>query len=903
MTLAGTSAVLESAAIARVGRLLQDSPAGDVPRAIGIRTASEPAWLGEARQTIASRSVLFVPCHSVLAIVTALVDWNPAQDSVLVILTDRQDRELDSGILARLTANKLHSISSTTVLDSALGPGYDPRIAQVAWLREALTQLRAANKLRVQTGHGFTLDDAHDEVLIDRIGYRLDDFDQTKLLFELSRPETVQRWKAIHEDERGELTQILVSKFGESARVMLALAHTTEDPLAELLVADVLLREDAAGGGRLYGAFLHSRALNRIAPTDDTVRHAADTAVALVRSQLAGTSVRTPTEPIDIPATLTHADQLLREHAGERFAASSDVLPRAFEQRLIAAAADLTPMTWRHAEAHSEPCADMFARERLDRLGSALRLKQWIERRPKSEVDNVGEGLRRHANELAWVDRAVHHVRGGGDEHPVIAKALYDIGEQARSLRREIDLSFANRLAHSLDRDPGSTLLIENVLRQVVAPLAKQLPVLLIVIDGMSGAVAGELAEHLIDDQHLHWCEAVRADSGQREAVLAALPTETAHSRTSLFHGELTTGSEETEQRSFGKHRFWNRGAGVALFHKKDLPGTGGQQLGAELEAALTGGLDNEGYKRIVGVVLNTVENSLTAGRQSHTMAWSPNDIEHLRALMENARLSQRAVVLLSDHGHVLDHGAERHAMPGSAARWHPGTATLPDEVLLAGRRVLTDGGRGVFAATEHIRYGNKAHGYRGGAALAEIAIPLITLFPSDTPVPKNWHVRPAGTAPQWWKIGDAHVQEPALSKPQAPAAAALCRRTQPSVAQNTLFDSPTAESDNTDVTTLGERLITSRPFPPAHKLVNRAPKPEVFAAVVDALAAANGRRMPTVEVARAAGQANRNPRGLIALLTRVLNRDGYEVLKTLDNGRTVLLDDGLLHEQFLETT
>lgn len=905
MTLAGTSSVLESAATARVERLLKDSSASTTPRAIGIRTATEPAWPGEPRRIVEGRSVRFVACSSVLAIVTALVDWDREQDSVLTILTDRDDHDLDSGILAQLDGNRLHSVSSTTVLESALGPGYDAEIARTGWLREALTELRAAGKLRMQTGTRFTLDHAHDAVLFDRIGARLDQLDRAALLAALSRPETARRWKTVSADEHDKLAKLLVWKFGASAQVMLTLAHTTENLLPELLVADVLLREDAPTGGRLYGAFLHSRGLHRITPSDEAVREAANTTVRLVRSQLTSTTAHAHNFPGSLPVRthLARADELLQEHAGQQFAASSDVLLRAFEQRLVVACENLTHATWQHAHAHIEPQTDRNACERLERLRSALRLKQWLNQHPDSEVDNLGQGLRRHANELAWVDRAVNHVRGEGDGKPEIAEALYNISEQARSLRRTIDLSFTTRLAHSLDRDPGSTLLVENVLREVLAPLAKHVPVLLIVIDGMSGAVAGELAEHLTDDQHPHWYEVVRGDSEQREAVLAALPTETAYSRTSLFSATLSTGTQEAEQRAFPKHRFWGRSAGAALFHKKDLPGSGGQPLGSELEAALTGASDSEEYKRVVGVVLNTVDDALTAGRQADSASWKIGDITHLRALLENAQLSGRAVVLLSDHGHVLDHAPERHASPDTATRWRTGEATSSDEVLLAGQRVLTDSGRGVFAATEHIRYGKKAHGYHGGATLAETAIPLITLLPAGTSVPKGWQVRTAGVAPGWWAVDDTNALAPAPSEPPASTGTPR-RKPQPAADQDGLFAAPAVElEDDTNGTSLGQRLIATKTFTQARSPFNRAPSPGVFAAVVDALAAANGHRMPATEVARAAGQANRNPRGLIAVMTRVLNRDGYEVLKTFDNGRMVFLDDGLLHNQFLETT
>lgn len=71
-----------------------------------------------------------------------------------------------------------------------------------------------------------------------------------------------------------------------------------------------------------------------------------------------------------------------------------------------------------------------------------------------------------------------------------------------------------------------------------------------------------------------------------------------------------------------------------------------------------------------------------------------------------------------------------------------------------------------------------------------------------------------------------------------------------------------------------------------------------MFAAVVDALVAAGG-RLPAAAVGTAAGGAGRSPRGLVAALGRVLNRDSYSVLRLVDGGRAVELDVTLLDEQF----
>ncbi|MBY8853455.1 hypothetical protein K7G98_36570, partial [Saccharothrix sp. MB29] len=61
------------------------------------------------------------------------------------------------------------------------------------------------------------------------------------------------------------------------------------------------------------------------------------------------------------------------------------------------------------------------------------------------------------------------------------------------------------------------------------------------------------------------------------------------------------------------------------------------------------------------------------------------------------------------------------------------------------------------------------------------------------------------------------------------------------------------------------------------------------------------GGRMPAADVLRAAGTPGRNPRGLVAALGRVLNIDQFPVVDLIDDGRTVVINEKLLDEQFPE--
>jgi hypothetical protein len=192
-----------------------------------------------------------------------------------------------------------------------------------------------------------------------------------------------------------------------------------------------------------------------------------------------------------------------------------------------------------------------------------------------------------------------------------------------------------------------------------------------------------------------------------------------------------------------------------------------------------------------------------------------------------------------------------------------------------------------VLAATEHIRYGARAHGYHGGATLAEVAIPLLVLLPPGLDDLDGWYPHTAG-APPWWSASGAL----ATTRPAVPPAPARGRRRAASPEPD-LFTSTASRSR-------GAALAASGIFQGVHGglPVNRVPTSEVFTAVVDALVAAGG-RLPVAAVLQAAQSPGRNPRGLVTALARVLNVDGFDVISLADEGRAVRLDQDLLDEQF----
>lgn len=280
---------------------------------------------------------------------------------------------------------------------------------------------------------------------------------------------------------------------------------------------------------------------------------------------------------------LDRAASLVRQFGAEPAGQASPLLAMGLEARFAAVG---------HALAAGEPAAVVAAvealgdhqladepdvRARIERARMGQRLAQWLVGDPSTSSDTVAAAIQRQIAETGWVDRALEHIEAGGDSDPVLKTAYDRLGTRVRERRRQIDRSFAQQLATwtASGTEPGSMLTVETFLRRVVEPVVKSdagQRVLLLVVDGMSAAIACELAEEL---RH-SWAEydpvpaKDQAEPPRRRAMAAALPTLTAVSRTSLFAGALMKGDQSDERRLFPGHRFWG-GAPAAVFHKDDL--------------------------------------------------------------------------------------------------------------------------------------------------------------------------------------------------------------------------------------------------------------------------------------------------------------------------------------------
>ena len=439
------------------------------------------------------------------------------------------------------------------------------------WLVDALIALAAAGAIPSTAGATLSKPRAVGLVAAARLGVDPDQVDLPTLVGAFDAASVRAVWRGLPGAERAGIVEYLAERHGPAVAVFAALAERHDDVLAELLVTQAITSAPGTDthAAAALGGFLQARF---VAPRPSRIDLAAAGAAAVVYAADAPSA--------RLGQQVRHAERELEELGAPELAVHSPILPRGFVERLAVAAQRLDEAAIADVVTHQQAPRE---RHRVDRLRAAVRLHRWLKSASVPQYATASEGVAHHAGELAWVDRALSQVRAG-DADPRVATVLRRIERRAAEVRGGADAAFAARLAADATT-PAEVLAVETVLPALVVPLVRSGPVLLVVVDGMSGAVAGDLTD-AITDRRTGWTEIVRSGTGAREAVLAALPTETAFSRTSLFCAALRTGDAKVERSAFGAHRFWP-GGGAVLVHKSGVAGRDGDDLGAELEEAL----------------------------------------------------------------------------------------------------------------------------------------------------------------------------------------------------------------------------------------------------------------------------------------------------------------------------
>ncbi|MFB7608142.1 BREX-2 system phosphatase PglZ [Streptomyces gardneri] len=927
---------------------------------------SAPSWDGPAvQQTAGGLRARVAVAPSVLAvheqILGHLDSATPPDPRVLVVLTDREDTDLDPGLLARVYGGRIRSVDNWEVVQEAFDArGLDGRLRGETWAAEALLDA-AATRGWPSLGKGLL---SRDEALTRLARRRLrlgrhdtdalggpaahDDGDRIDpvalfrwaltpggpdLLRELRRPEQTGLARFLAEPEQG----------GSTGKIITALVHAEHgaDAAAYAVVCAALWGHAEADHDLYRSRGRVERWLGDQPPAhgDDLDRlltsfgHSGE---AYVRG-LVDRGEHRLADPV-----LARAAQLVSQFGAQSAAAASPLLSAGLDTRFTAAGRALadggteTVTAAVTTLAEHALAADGATRARIERVRMAARLRQWLASQPEADIASVDNGTARQIRELGWVDRALEYLEAGGDTDDVLADAYTRIGAQARDKRSELNSAFSERLAvwTADGSSPGAMLTVESFLNRVVTPVVAchGRRVLLLLVDGMSAAIAAELGEELRGQ----WAEfdplPDATGAPVRRAVAAALPTLTAVSRTSLFAGALMKGDQSDEKRLFPQHPCWS-GAPAAVFHKDDLRGP---DTGSPFSTALTEALADE--RTHVAVVLNTVDDRLGKEQKLGDGAWQTKEIGGLEPLLRAARAYGMTVLLTSDHGHVIERrGSKLDAAGGtigSARHRTPGGPVAPAEIELSGPRVVwPEPGSRIVALRDHdTRYTALKAGYHGGATLAEFTIPLLALLPFGAQPPTGWRELGDPT-PSWWTedaesgasveagakneadadaVPDASVTSPRRKQtrkaaPPAPEAAISLfgedevvppAPQEPADSAAKPETTPSSNQPGDPAVALVERLMATELYQAQLELLARKPRdktvlPKALVALVKA------GTLPMTALAERADQPATRAPGFAATLAQLLNYDGAQILEILPDNRTLRLHRAQLIEQF----
>jgi hypothetical protein len=866
-------------------------------RVLALR--AQPTWTGPdaVRVTVdeAEHRVQVRPCASTLEIHEALLSQDDGQ--FLIVLTDRPDSDLGLDVLGRCFNQTVVAVDLwSAVLELFSARSLDPRLRRMAWAQEPLVERAPAGGWPTAVTGTVTRDHALTHLTASILGVPADRLDASGLLQWTLDPAGTASWRAEPDAVRHGIREWVREVHGDEAALALRIASREHqvDAVSLGVVADVLWPREGSVPVQAREARVRLEQFTGWSGLDDqTARQWADASLAvLVRM---ADDDQTTRAGILARASTAFGDLLWPDGA-----AMSAVLEEGYAQRLrdlasaVSAALDDPGSTGAVESAFAQVLAhDLAARDRRTPVARmAVRLVRWLATADGDAPSTLTAALERHLAQDAWVDRAASDVWVGSSD-PEVAAAWRALFDAVRARRRAHDERTAALLADATASGlmPGGALVVERLVPEVVRPMAGAAPVLLVVVDGMSAAVAAEVTEGA---GTIGWIELVRAGAAHRSGLVAVLPTLTTHSRTSLFAGELRTGSQDTEKRLFPAVS----GGGV-VFHKSDLVGAAGEELPAVLRDAMA-----SPAVPVVAVVLNTVDDALAKHDPGGT-EWTLSSIRHLEALLELAATTGRVVVLTSDHGHVVERGSDFVSAPGSDARFRPvgsGEMDPSTEVELRGSRVLAEGGAIIAAWVEDRRYGQKRAGYHGGASAAEVVIPLVVLARQpDVLEPAGWIPAPP-QAPAWWNdpvSGALRVQA------QITATASVSRKpAAPQVpGQGELIPAEPEPSPVVDGGRVSARLVEELLGGEAYaqqraRAGARALEDARVASMITALLDNNG-RLHQDTLASAAGIPVPRIGPTLAALRRQLNVEGYEVVSIDPDRVTVLLDVTLLREQF----
>jgi hypothetical protein len=798
-------------------------------------------------------------CASELAMREALLaDQAPERGLVLLTPVTTVGADLAGRLVRRhvVRPNRLDALAAA--FDT---PRIDPAIPD--WLVERLVDLRPPDGYPRSGARLLSLDRAWEVYLERALG--LDPSRGLRGLLPWVAGQAASRWMAETEPVRSAVVAHLRAAIPGAGGPLAALASGRGSAVVSLGLVARVLADASADAARAAARVRFEVLLGGWAFDDPAARRWAAVAEEQMQALLT-------TDAATGATRLTEADNLVDELQASALAGTSVWLRCGLRARQAALGAALD------IGQDVEAAAASVAAHELAPDGAALvarlavRLHRWLAH-DRPTPGSLLEAARQHVADDAYADYARTLLRFGGDQVQ-LDEALRRLVARVDERRVSQDGRFAELLAAwSIHSETTTEMLgVEDVLGAVVGPLAAQRRVLVVVLDGMSHRVAVELVD---DALQRGWTELRRVERPERALVLSALPSVTQFARASLLSGELRHALASDERVAFADHpallRAGGDGPAPVLFHKGALRHPSGG-LADEVREAV------HGRGRVVGAVVNAIDDHLARSEQMRSH-WSIRDVPPLSWLLTAAREADRLVVLLADHGHVIERGGQMRArgVPGGE-RWASAEREpQPGELLVEGTRVLVPGGKAVLCWDERVRFSPPKHGYHGGASPQEVLVPTVVLAPGLVEGVDGWTEAPYDP-PAWWTAA------PTVAAPPAGPAGQLRLDAPPQTPTHPVW--------------LGELLAGDVLAEQRRRHPRPAVGDETLRAVLGSLASAGGTLLLPA-LAQAVALSPQRLRGTLAAISMLVNVDGYQALEVDDGSDTVRLHQAVLAEQF----
>ena len=860
-------------------------------RVLAMRSPVRRAW--PVSIPLRGRTFGVAWCPSELELRERLDGVEMGESEAVVLLTPLDADSLSGDIVARLPRGRIQQTDRWSALRSLFSAhAVDPRLGGQRWLADLLLE---RDGYPPAPGGVLDLETAWRAVLEQGFGLKEGRADAGALLEWTLDPSGPEKMARLPLDARMSLEARLRAEGGAASGLVLAAVSAGHgaDALPVALACGVVFGE-AEQRPNLRDAAIRLESLLGGAPVDFGVGQALAEAGRRILDRLWRLSAASAR------AFDARAAEIIVEIRAGTAAALSPALAIGLEARMLAAAHSVSRAAetgvvddglaaWaavKHAADHDR-AADYGAR--MERLRMAARLACWLGGRPSAPPTGLPAIAHAYVEEGGFVDVARHALRAG-DPLPEVAAAYARVVAAAAIRREEQNRRFALALP---DWNAGGApeegpIPVEGVLERIVAPLSREAPVLLLVLDGLSFPVWRVLSGTI---GRLGWSEVVPAGRRSALAAAATLPSVTEISRASLLCGRLARGDQAVERASFVSHAGLLAACRATmppmLFHKADL--SVGPELGAAVREAVS-----DSHRRVVAIVHNAIDAQLS-GSDQLDLSWSADGLRQVAAILAAARQAGRIMVITGDHGHMIDEGTSQ-AADGTGDRWRQGGRAAADgEVAIRGGRVLSPaGGTGIIAAwSERIRYAARRGGYHGGASPQEILIPVAVLVASAPP--PGWAEAPS-PEPPWWS--GPVVDNAAAAGAGAPRGGG--RKSQSR--QPELFEQLGPRAAEVAAKPLHDAdwiaaLLACEPYGAQRRLAGRgAPPDDQIRALLAALSGRGGRltraglagalQIPTIRLS-----------GLVSAARRLLNLDQAQVLS--QDGDDVILDTALLRRQF----